>query len=199
VAASNLRQWEGSEGLPIKGKCLVLAVTPYSQYDRTLLDILDESLDSGRAAAGPVYVVNLLEYDNVEQVREDFPGIVQVHQTPLAALWEADRFGTDGPDRKAKVPALDIPARFERSRAMAVLAGLGGDAKSGVTKEEARTFADQAVAALANAVKAGWAVPTELKEPDFDALRGPDDFQKLLAEWEAWHKAGAVKKQAESK
>jgi tetratricopeptide (TPR) repeat protein len=75
--------------------------------------------------------------------------------------------------------------RFERSRALALLAELGGDAKSGVTKMEARTFADQSVAALADAVKAGWALPGELKEPDFDALRGRADFQKLVAEVEA--------------
>ena len=67
------------------------------------------------------------------------------------------------------------------------MAGLGGDAKSGVIQDEARTFADQS-AALAEAVKAGWALPSELKEPDFDALRGRDDFKKLLAEVEA--KAG---------
>jgi hypothetical protein len=46
------------------------------------------------------------------------------------------------------------------------LAGLGGDAKSGMTKEEAKTFADQSVAALAAAVKRGEVVPSELREPD---------------------------------
>jgi hypothetical protein len=37
----------------------------------------------------------------------------------------------------------------EVERARALLAGLGGEVKSGVTKEESRTFADQSVAALA--------------------------------------------------
>ena len=74
---------------------------------------------------------------------------------------------------------------FERSRALVLLAGLGSDAKFGVTKGEAKAFADQSVAALADAVKAGWALPSELREPDFDPLRGRDDFQKLLAEVEA--------------
>ena len=58
---------------------------------------------------------------------------------------------------------------------------LGGDAKSGVTKDEAKTFADQSVAALADLVKIGWALPSELKEPEFDAVRGRTDFQKLFA------------------
>ena len=66
-----------------------------------------------------------------------------------------------------------------------MLAGLAGNAKSGVTKDQARTLADQSVAALADGVKAGWAIPSELKEPDFDALRGRADFQKLVAEVEA--------------
>ena len=74
---------------------------------------------------------------------------------------------------------------FERSRALVLLAGLAADAKSGVTAAEAAGFADKSVAALAVAVKAGWAYPSELKEPDFDALRSRPDFQKLFAEVEA--------------
>jgi hypothetical protein len=53
---------------------------------------------------------------------------------------------------------------------------------------EAAAFADRAVTALKAAVAAGWADAAELKETDFDPLRGRDDFQKLLAEVEA--KAG---------
>jgi hypothetical protein len=89
---------------------------------------------------------------------------------------------------RAKVAHLDHLPEVDRSRALALLAGLGGDAKSGVTKDEARTFADQSVAAIAGAVKAGWALPSELKEPEIDALRDRDDFRKLVAEVEA--KAG---------
>ena len=81
--------------------------------------------------------------------------------------------------------ALDIETRFERSRALALLAGLGGDTKSGVTSEEAKTAADQAVAALADAVKTGWGLPGELKAPEFDVLRPRPEFQKLVAEVEA--------------
>ncbi len=50
-----------------------------------------------------------------------------------------------------------------------------------VTAAEAGTFADQSGAALATVVKLGSALPGELKEPDFDALRGRADFQKLVA------------------
>ena len=41
------------------------------------------------------------------------------------------------------------------------------------------------LAALAAVVKTGWALPSELKEPDFDAVRGRADFQKLVAAVEA--------------
>jgi hypothetical protein len=85
----------------------------------------------------------------------------------------------------AKVPQPNVETQVERSRALALLAGLGGDAKSGVTAAEAKAFVDQSVAALADLVKTGWALPSELKEPDFDALRGRADFQKLFAEVEA--------------
>jgi serine/threonine-protein kinase len=85
----------------------------------------------------------------------------------------------------ARLPQPDIETQVERSRALALLAGLGADAKSGVTAAEAKAFGDQSVAALAEVVKRGWALPSELKEPDFDALRGRADFQKLVAEVEA--------------
>ncbi len=74
---------------------------------------------------------------------------------------------------------------FEGAWVLALLAGLGGDARSGVTKDQARTFADQSVAALAESVKTGYPLPRELKEPDFDALRGRTDIRKLVAEVEA--------------
>jgi hypothetical protein len=80
---------------------------------------------------------------------------------------------------------LTINHRFQRSQALAVLAKLGVDAKSGVKAAEAAAFADQAVAALHDAIQAGWAVPEELKEPEFDLLRKRDDFQKLQKEVEA--------------
>jgi tetratricopeptide (TPR) repeat protein len=84
-----------------------------------------------------------------------------------------------------KLPPPFIVDQVEQSRSLALLAGLGGDAKSGVSKGEAKAFADQSVAALAAAFKTGWDAPSELKEPDFDAIRGRDDFKKLLAELEA--------------
>jgi tetratricopeptide (TPR) repeat protein len=84
-----------------------------------------------------------------------------------------------------KAQAADVETRFERGRALALLAGLSADGKSGVSAAEAATFADQAVAALRDALEAGWGQYDELKEPDFDVLRGRADFQKLLAEVEA--------------
>jgi serine/threonine protein kinase/tetratricopeptide (TPR) repeat protein len=87
-----------------------------------------------------------------------------------------------------KDPAPDLQTQYQRSQALALLAGLGGEAKSGVTMAETRMFADQAVAALRDAINAGWNQSDELKEPDFDALRGREDFKALLAELEA--KAG---------
>ena len=85
----------------------------------------------------------------------------------------------------AKEPAPDPQTRFERSRALALLASLGADAKSGVTAAVAKTFADQSVAAFAVIVKSGFSLASVWKEPDFDALRGRADFQTLLAEVEA--------------
>jgi serine/threonine protein kinase/Tfp pilus assembly protein PilF len=95
----------------------------------------------------------------------------------------------------AKDPGPWPETQFERSRALALLAGLGGEVTSGVTTVEASQIADRALAALRDAISAGWNWPNELKEPDFDALRGRDDFKKLLADLEA----KAAKQDAESK
>jgi tetratricopeptide (TPR) repeat protein len=74
---------------------------------------------------------------------------------------------------------------FERSRVLALLAGLGADARSGVSAAESAAFADQAVASLRDALTAGWSYPAELKEPDFDAIRDRADCRKLLADRDA--------------
>jgi serine/threonine-protein kinase len=79
---------------------------------------------------------------------------------------------------------LDPETRSELGRTLALLAGLAGDPKSGVTGAEAKALADQAVGALRDAIQAGWGVAGELREPDFDALRRRDDFQKLQKELE---------------
>jgi tetratricopeptide (TPR) repeat protein len=94
----------------------------------------------------------------------------------------------------AKLPHPDIEVQVERSRALALLAGLAADGKSGVTAAEAAAFSDQAVAALRDAISAGWGWPDELKEPDIDPLRGREDFKKVLAEAEAKVKAAAKDK-----
>ncbi len=84
----------------------------------------------------------------------------------------------------AKEPAPDPEVRFQRSHILALLAGLGGEKHSGVTPAEAAGFADQSVAALQDAIRAGWGMTDDLKQPDFDALRGRDDFRKLVVEFE---------------
>jgi hypothetical protein len=53
-----------------------------------------------------------------------------------------------------------------------------------VTASEAAAFADQAAAAMRDAIADGWAQLDELKAPAFDPLRKRDDFQKLVAEVE---------------
>jgi tetratricopeptide (TPR) repeat protein len=85
----------------------------------------------------------------------------------------------------ARDKAPDLDMRFERSLALALLAGLGREAKSGVTAAEAAAFADQSVAVLRDAIQAGWARADELQDPDFDPLRKRDHFQKLVKEAEA--------------
>jgi serine/threonine protein kinase/tetratricopeptide (TPR) repeat protein len=125
----------------------------------------------------------------VEAIPKDTECTTELGHSHASRGWALVRFGQPSKaaadlrravELWAKDPALDPETRFERSRALALLSGLGRDAKSGVTKAEATAFADQAVAALRDAFSAGWGWPNQLKEPDFDTLRGRDDFKKLL-------------------
>ena len=77
-----------------------------------------------------------------------------------------------------------IQAEHNAAYALALLARLGKDAMSGVAAAEAATFADQAVTALREAIRNGWAQCDLLKGPDFEVLRDSADFQKLAAELE---------------
>jgi serine/threonine-protein kinase len=82
-------------------------------------------------------------------------------------------------------PHLNPEMKYEKARALALLAGLGKEPSSGVNAAEAATFGDRSVASLRDAINGGWARRDELREPDFDGVRGRPDFQKLVAELEA--------------
>jgi hypothetical protein len=113
VEQSHMRWWRKGESAPCRGKRLLLAVAPYSQYDLTLLDVIDESLGSGRSVGVEVYVVNLRDYDSVEQLAVDFPGVGAAPQTPLAAVWDDGSEKAAACGKKARdlaAEALGIPA-----------------------------------------------------------------------------------------
>ena len=112
VRQSKLK-WKGARGpLQCQEKCLLLAVAPYSQYDLVLLDLLDERLASGRPAV-QVYVANLQDYDSPARLGEDFPGVGEAHQSPVAALFESGSAKAVACGKKARdlaAEALGLPA-----------------------------------------------------------------------------------------
>jgi hypothetical protein len=105
VKRSNLRWWRSREPVLGQESYLVLAVAPYSQYDLTLLDLLDEKLSASPAV--PVYVVNLQDYETPERLGADFPGVGQFHQTPIAALYEAGSLTNVAWGKKARDMAAE--------------------------------------------------------------------------------------------
>ena len=88
VARSRLRWWAGRQVAPALAKCLVLVVAPFSQYDLTLLDLLDERLSTDPFGV-PVYLANLQDYATLEQLNADFPGVGAAPQTPIAAICDS--------------------------------------------------------------------------------------------------------------
>jgi hypothetical protein len=119
------------------------------------------------------------------------------------AHWKAGQPGQAAADlRRAvelwgKVPTPTPAVLFERGQALALLALLERQAKSGVGPAEARAFAEQAVATVREAVAAGWDRVQELNEPDFDALREREDFRKLFEELQ--EKAGKRREAVQEK
>src|SRR6266545_2873436 len=93
VARSRLRWWQGGKVVPSQGKCLLLVVAPFSQYDLTLLDLLDERLATDPPPM-PVYVANLQDYATAEQLSADFPGIGAAPQTPIIAICDSGSLPT---------------------------------------------------------------------------------------------------------
>jgi hypothetical protein len=62
----------------------------------------------------------------------------------------------------------------------------GPQADAGRRQQQARFYADQALAMLGTAVARGYKdLALMKKDTDLDSLRGRDDFRKLLAELEA--------------
>ena len=93
VRSSRLKWWTKKAAIPAHGKALLLVIAPYSHYDLALLDVLDAALARPRARKGlllvPIYVADLQQYRNVEQLSEDIPTITYAPpQTPVAAVWE---------------------------------------------------------------------------------------------------------------
>jgi serine/threonine-protein kinase len=144
----------------------------FAAFERGL-PIVQKLVDAGPKHSGDIDVLaSGHAFRGWAHIHSGHPAEAAADLRRAVALWE-------------KLKDLESEKRFELSRALALLAGLGADAKSGVTKDETKAFADQAVAALRVTVNGGWNWPSELKEPDFDAVRGRADFQKLVAEVEA--------------
>src|SRR5947209_1618176 len=99
VAGSHLRWWTRGGERPA-GRYLLLAIAPYSQYDLTLLDLIEESFESGTNPPISVYVTDLMEYATQEDLRTDFPDITQVFQPPVVTLVEPGK-----PNKSASGPA----------------------------------------------------------------------------------------------
>jgi serine/threonine protein kinase/tetratricopeptide (TPR) repeat protein len=142
------------------------------------------SLETGRAL-----LQKLVQFPRSAASYKSFLG--QNHGYRGWALWKIGRSAEAAAELRRAVALwsenkdLESEMQFERARTLALLAGLGSDAKSGVSSAEADHFADQAVAALRDVFQAGWSRRDELKEREFDALRKRADFQKLVKELEA--------------
>src|SRR5271157_4471898 len=112
VARSRLRWWKGRKVAPLRGKCILLVVAPFSQYDLTLLDLLDERIDADQPPV-PVYVANLQDYATSEQLSADFPGIGAAPQTPIVAICHSGSLQTVACGKRARdvvAQALGLPA-----------------------------------------------------------------------------------------
>jgi hypothetical protein len=102
ISGSHLRWWKGERE---QGECLLLIIAPYSQYDLTLLDLLDEYLGDGRPRM-PVYIANVLDFASVEDLRAAFPWVGDTAQTPIVA-----QHGPGSPEAACGKKGRDLVAR----------------------------------------------------------------------------------------
>jgi hypothetical protein len=112
VAQSRLRWWEGSQAAASQGKCILLVVAPFSQYDMTLLDLLEERLHTNQPPVA-VYVANLQDYTSAEQLNADFPGVGAAPPTPIVAICDSGSPQAVACGKKARdlaAQALGLPA-----------------------------------------------------------------------------------------
>lgn len=136
VAGSHLRWWADRQGRHDPGECLLLVVAPFSQYDLTLLDLLDEQLGAGQSPL-PVYVANVQDYASVEPLRADVPGIGDAPQTPIAALFDAGVPTAVGCGKKARdlaAQALGLPADELSRRVVAESRGYANAVAQGIPR-----------------------------------------------------------------
>jgi hypothetical protein len=101
VARSHLRWWKDRRVAPGQGKCILFVVAPFSQYDLTLLDLLNERLDTDQPPV-PVYVANLQDYATAEELSAEFPGVGVAAQTPIVAICESGSSPTVACRKKAR-------------------------------------------------------------------------------------------------
>jgi len=96
-----LHWWKDRKAVSSDENCLLLVVAPFSQYDLTLLDLLDEKFASD-VPTGTVYVANLQDYDTVQQLNVDAPGVGSAPQTPIAVHYDSSRPPAVTAGRKAR-------------------------------------------------------------------------------------------------
>lgn len=113
-----------------------------------------------------------LAYRGWAHLRAGHPADAAIELRRAWEIWEKDN-------------SMNTQSRFESSRVLSLLTGLGIDPNSGVSAAEAAAFADKAIAGLAEVIKTDWVQSDELNEPDFDPLRTREDFRKLIKELEA--------------
>jgi serine/threonine protein kinase/tetratricopeptide (TPR) repeat protein len=93
-------------------------------------------------------------------------------------------------------PSLTLAARFDLACNQALVAQLATDPGSGLSASEGREAADRAIEALRQAIAAGYRKRGQIRtERSLDALRGREDFKKLMAELEKTAQAKPKKQQ----
>jgi hypothetical protein len=104
-------------------------VAPFSQYDLTLLDLVDERIAIAPSGV-PVYVANLQDYATLEQLRAEFPGIGEAPQTPIAAICDNGSPKTVACGKKARDIAAQTLGLSAGELALRIVAESPGYANS---------------------------------------------------------------------
>ena len=120
--SKRLHFWRPGEAITRSGLRLLVGIATWSVYDMSLLDMIDETSESGSMPLH-IDVFDVGESQSAEDIGRAIPGIGKPSQTPLLGLWKNGEIserasGYDARNMIAFLCGLDVSKVQEQMRSL---------------------------------------------------------------------------------